>query len=70
MPNFCSTCGRPKHKGSLCDLIELDDGRTVHASRVDKMDGDVRKQIEAKEVRVRNRWIKKKPPKKKTARRS
>lgn len=53
----CSTCGRPRHAG-LCDLAELSDGRTVHVSRIDSPEGDVREQIEKGEVKVVNRWIK------------
>jgi hypothetical protein len=66
---FCSVCGRAKHKG-LCDMIELTDGRTVHASRVDALTGDVRAEIDSGKVKVKNRWIRKPAPKKKTARRS
>jgi hypothetical protein len=69
MANFCKTCGRPKHKG-LCDMAELSDGRVVHVTRIDKHDGDIRQEIERGLVKVRNRFIRKEPPKKKTARRS
>ena len=69
MARTCSTCGRSKHEG-LCDLVELTDGRTVHVNRIDSPTGDVRKEIDAGKVKVKNRWIKKPAPKKKTARRS
>lgn len=69
MGKFCRTCNRPKHKG-LCDMVTLTDGRSVHASRLDKMDGDVRVQIDKGEVKVVNRWLRKKPAEKKKARRS
>lgn len=46
----CRTCGRERHDG-LCDLAVLDNGRTVHVSRIGP-DGTV------DGVRVRNRWIK------------
>jgi hypothetical protein len=69
MPRTCPTCGRSKHKG-LCDLIELSDGRTVHASRVDGYGGDVRKEIDAGTVKVVNRWIRKRPDPKPKARRN
>jgi hypothetical protein len=39
-------------------MIELSNGKIVHAHRVDSYEGDVRKQIERGEVKVRNRWIK------------
>ena len=51
-------------------MAELTDGRTVHVSRIDAYDGDVRKQINAGEVKIKNRWIKKPPERKTTARRS
>ena len=46
---MCQTCGREKHKG-LCDMATLDDGRVVHASRINNgfVDG----------VRVKNQWLK------------
>jgi len=69
MPSFCSTCGRKKHNG-LCDMAELSDGRTVHVDRIDAFDGDVRQQIQAGEVKVKNRWIKKPAEQKTKARRS
>lgn len=69
MPSFCRTCGRARHAG-LCDMIELTDGRTVHANRVDDYTGDVRKQISRGEVKVKNRWIKKKSEPKPKARRT
>lgn len=69
MPAICRTCGRTKHKG-LCDMVELSDGRTVHASRIDSYTGDVRAEIDAGSVKVRNRWIKKKSNPKTKARRS
>lgn len=52
---FCKTCGRPKHKG-LCDLVELSDGRTVHAAKVDDPNFDVAKQVAAGEVSIVKRW--------------
>lgn len=51
-------------------MAELTDGRTVHASRIDSFDGDVRAQIERGEVRVKNRWIRKPSEPKTKARRS
>jgi hypothetical protein len=51
-------------------MATLSDGRTVHVSRIDDLNGDVRKQIERGEVRVANRWIKKKSEPKTKARRS
>jgi hypothetical protein len=48
---YCSTCGRPKHKG-MCDMATLENGITVHADRIGK-DGTV------DGVRVKNLWIKK-----------
>lgn len=62
MPKFCRQCGYPAHKG-LCDMATLTDGITVHVSRIDNLDGDVRKRIERGEVKVTNRWIKKKDKK-------
>lgn len=46
---ICQTCGRPRHEG-LCDMAELEDGRVVHASRIQNglVDG----------VKVKNRWRK------------
>ena len=69
MPKFCRQCGRTKHDG-LCNLVTLSDGRSVHADRIDRMDGDVRAQIDKGEVKVINRWLRKKPAEKKKARRS
>lgn len=69
MPNFCSQCGRKKHRG-LCDMAVLSDGRVVHVSRIDSFTGDIRKEIEAGVVKVKNRWIKKRAPAKTKARRS
>jgi hypothetical protein len=69
MPKFCSTCGRHAHKG-LCDMATLSDGRSVHVSRLDSVKGDVKQEIDAGKVKVTNRWIKPKPKKKKTARKS
>ena len=51
-------------------MAELTDGRTVHVSRIDSYDGDVRKEIDAGHVKVRNRWIKKPAPENSRARRS
>lgn len=70
MARICGTCNRPIHKGRLCDMAELTDGRTVHVERIDQMNGDVRAQIERGEVKVKNRWIKKKPEPKTKVRRS
>lgn len=53
MSKLCKQCGRPKH-GGLCDLAELENGRTVHASRITTVDG-----VEMVDgFRVKNRWIK------------
>lgn len=41
-------------------MIELTNGRIVHASRVDDYNGDIRKAIERGEVKARTRWIKRK----------
>lgn len=60
----CKTCNRPRHKG-VCDMATLSDGTTVHTSRIDDPNGDVRARIEAGEVRVANRWIPKPAPKRK-----
>lgn len=62
MPNWCQFCGRPKHKG-LCDLVQLSNGKTVHASRVDSYESDVHEDILSGKVKVVNRWIKKKDEK-------
>ena len=51
-------------------MAELTDGRTVHVSRIDRLDGDVRKEIDSGKVRIKNRWIKKKAEPKPKARRS
>jgi hypothetical protein len=51
-------------------MATLSDGRTVHVSRIDNPNGDVRAEIQAGNVKVANRWIKPESPKKKKARRS
>lgn len=51
-------------------MATLDDGRTVHVSRIDSPTGDVRELINQGKVRVVNRWIKKQPEPKRKARRS
>jgi len=60
------TCALPIY--GLCDVATLSDGRVVHVNRIDRPDGDVRQAIEAGEVKVANRWIKKIPPKKRARR--
>jgi hypothetical protein len=40
-------------------MVELTDGRIVHASRVDSYSGDVHEEILRGLVQVKNRWIKK-----------
>lgn len=65
----CKQCGRPRHSG-LCDMALLSNGRTVHVSRIDDINGDVRKAIERGEVKVVNRFIKKQSEPKRKARRS
>lgn len=52
---MCRTCRRPKHRG-LCDMVELTDGRIVHANRV-ALGGDLHNQI-GDSLRVKNRWLK------------
>jgi hypothetical protein len=51
-------------------MATLSDGRSVHVSRLDSVKGDVKQEIDAGKVKVTNRWIKPKPKKKKTARKS
>jgi hypothetical protein len=58
VPKTCRQCGRLAHRG-LCDMVELTDGRIVHASRVDSYSGDVHEEILRGLVQVKNRWIKK-----------
>lgn len=57
MSNWCKRCGRKKHAG-LCDMVELTDGRIVHARRVD-IGNDVYQQLGKNGLKVKNRWIKK-----------
>lgn len=59
MARICKTCNRPAHAG-LCDMAELSDGRIVHTSRIDNLDGDIRAEIDTGQVKVSNRFIKKK----------
>jgi hypothetical protein len=51
-------------------MATLSDGRTVHVSRIDSPDGDVRAEIQRGTVKVANRWIKKQSEPKRKARRS
>lgn len=67
MPKFCTQCGRQKHEG-VCDMATLSDGRIVRASRID-IGGDLHDSLGA-DLKVINRWIRKPPAKKTTARRS
>ena len=71
MAQTCGICGRPKGKYrergqnfpdpnhteyGLCNMADLTDGRTVHVGRIDRLDGDVRAQIDKGEVKVARRW--------------
>jgi len=71
----CNICGRrkgkyrergqyfpdPNHsKLGLCNMANLTDGRIVHVNRIDRLDGDVRAQIDKGEVKVARRWWTKK----------
>lgn len=56
MPKFCKICNRPKEKNHECKMVTLSDGRSVHATRVDNYDGDIREQIDKGEVKVEYRW--------------
>lgn len=57
MSNVCRTCGRVSHKG-LCNLVELSNGKIVHADRVDALNGELREAIERGDIKIVNRWIK------------
>lgn len=61
MSKWCSLCGRekgpPEHgMGGVCNLAQLSDGRTVHASRID-LGGDLHEKL-GKKLKVVNRWQK------------
>lgn len=56
----CNKCNRKiegKRSDHLCDLAQLDDGRTVHMDRVRNDDDEIRQAIERGELKVEFQYI-------------
>ena len=57
MAKLCRLCKRSKHEG-LCDMVELSDGRVVHATRIDQEGSALAQEIKNGKIKVVNRWKK------------